>query len=209
MQSGIAPDNPYARAHAQQQQGAAAKEAAHQSGADEEASQREREGSARLEQQRGENGLDAEHADGDERDAKPERKHDRRDEQRQQEDDVDEGKAGQGDRRRQHVRHAPMRFETAQTRLGAQLAGDPCRITERRRDLRFAAARGIGEMGGIVANNILDLPRRQAGKSLSQRAQEGVPGHGKSSRSLSTAPAKERQSRRWASKACWPSGVSR
>ncbi|GLQ79704.1 hypothetical protein GCM10007881_32230 [Mesorhizobium huakuii] len=89
-----------------------------------------------------------------------------------------------------------MRFETAQARLGAQLAGDPGRITQGRRDLRFAAARSIGEMGGIVANDILDLLRRQAGESLSQRAQEGIPGHGKSSRSLSTAPAKDRQSRR-------------
>ena len=96
--------------------------------------------STKVKQQRGQDDLHPNCADGRQSDRKAEANADRCEEQRQEEKQVDDGKPCQRYGGRQQIRHTPMGLEAAKPDLGAQLAGNSGRIAQRSGDVLFAAA---------------------------------------------------------------------
>ena len=99
--------------------------------------------------------------------------------QRQQEHEVDSDQRHEAEQHGEEAGRRALRLPAPEARLCPQLARQPHGVAQCLGDLRFAAARrhAVGEVGGVVSDEIVDFRFRQSRQAASQRFEEFEPGH--------------------------------
>ena len=129
----------------------------------------------------------------------------------QQEQNVDRGQSAKRQQRGRGIAKAVVIFPAAQPGFGAQFPRQSPRLAERGRNILLASPRRMSfiEIGGVVGDDIVDLPRRKPGEPIAENRQEGDAVHSGSPSNWLTASVNARHSRFCAAKAARPLDVRR
>ena len=146
----------------------------------------------------------------EQQDAHDEREHAERKQQRQQNENIQRQHAAQAHHRADQRRRSALRFPAAQARLGAQLARQALRVTQRAGHLLFRSAggRSFVEVRAVVGDDVVDFLGRHARQGTSQLRDEFGPGHRDAPSARLIDATKSSHSAFCAAKAVRPVGVN-